>query len=421
MEIAMWRRLSQIGFVLFVIFAGMFCTPPLTEKVYQESFYVKGQHKYCVIHHMRLQQDTVPIIYGYVYISEEYREALKNFPNTRTRAFGGCVSSQRSPRTKKVLFCPACRQAEEKWMVAIRAAHKAQLLRRIAECSDTEVRGQKGLVFLSEAAFSGYVDTVTMLIDRGANVKARDEFAGTVLHYAAQAGHADVVKLVIDAGADVNARDSLGRIPLHDAAWFASKASVAMLVENGADINAEDTEGATPLNLAKLFNQDHPDVATYLEDLGAICDPSFIRRIDQATNIDVKNEEGQTLLHEAVSEEYYNAVKKLLQKGCSVNAKNANGETPLHASVWGGNPRVTMLLIDAGADVNAKDDSGETPLHTAARKGFPEAAGILLDAGADINAKDEFGETPLELVQRQGSKEIIVVLRKYIETKEAKR
>jgi len=417
----MWRRLGHIGFVLFVIFAGMFCTAPLTEKVYEESFYVKGEHKYCVIHDMKLQEDTVPIIYGHVYISEEYREAWKDFPNANTQSFGGCVSSQHSPKTKEVIYCPACRQAEEKWMAAMRAAHKSQLLRRIAECSDTEVRGQKGLVLLSEAAFSGYVDAITTLIERGANVKARDEFAGTVLHYAAQAGHADVVKLVMDAGADVNARDSLGRIPLHEAAWFASKASVAMLVEHGAEINAEDAEGDTPLKLAKLFNQDHPDVVRYLEERGAICDPSFIRRIDQATNIDVKNEEGQTLLHEAASEGYYNAVKKLLQKGSNVNAKNANGETPLHASVWGGNPRVTMLLIDAGADVNAKDDSGKTPLHTAARKGFPEVACILLDAGADVNAKDEFGKTPLELVQRQGSREIIVVLRKYIETKGAKR
>ena len=392
----MWRRLGHIGFVLFVIFAGMFCTAPLTEKVYEESFYVKGEHKYCVIHDMKLQEDTVPIIYGHVYISEEYREAWKDFPNANTQSFGGCVSSQHSPKTKEVIYCPACRQAEEKWMAAMRAAHKSQLLRRIAECSDTEVRGQKGLVLLSEAAFSGYVDAITTLIERGANVKARDEFAGTVLHYAAQAGHADVVKLVMDAGADVNARDSLGRIPLHEAAWFASKASVAMLVEDGADINAEDADGDTPLNLARLFNQDHPDVVTYLEDLGAICDPSFIRRIEQATNIDAKNEEGQTLLHEAVSEEYYNAVKRLLQKGCNVNSKDDFQQTPLHWSVWPCNARVIKLLIDAGADASARDESGETPLHKAAAEGCAHAIGMLTRTGANVNAGDDLGETPLE-------------------------
>ena len=46
-----------------------------------------------------------------------------------------------------------------------------------------------------------------LLIDRGADVNAKDNFQQTPLYTAAIFGNIDTAKLLIDRGADVNSRD----------------------------------------------------------------------------------------------------------------------------------------------------------------------------------------------------------------------
>jgi ankyrin repeat protein len=450
----MWRRLAYIGLSLFAIFGGMVWCTLWAGKPTGERFCVKGQHKYCVVHHMRLQKGTATVLYGLPYISKEYQQAVKGFPNANTRVSGGCLVGRDSPRTREVLYCPLCREAEATWTAAQRATDKAELLEAIAECPAEELGGEKGLGFLYHAVRYGYVDVARILIDKGAEVGARDEYAGTALHCAAEQEQADVVKLLIGAGADVNARDSLGRTALHYAAWFSSKEVVSTLVQNGANMNAEDDDEDTPLSFASLFNHRHPEVAVYLEELGAINNPSFIRRVDKCTDVNAKNEEGETLLHEAASEGYYNAAKRLIQKGSNVNARDADGGTPLHASIWRCNPHLIKLLIESRADVDAKDDGGETALHMAARQSRRSAVKVLIEGGADVNARDEsgrtplhtsvisrnvrvvrllidagadidarneFGESPLDIALNWSSAEIIAVLREYVDVERANR
>ena len=59
------------------------------------------------------------------------------------------------------------------------------------------------------------------------------------------------------------------------------------------------------------------------------------------------------------------AVKQHLAAGADVNAKNVDGWTPLHEAAFGGRKEIVELLISNGADVNAKGESGRTPLDLA--------------------------------------------------------
>jgi hypothetical protein len=82
---------------------------------------------FCKVHHERLRRDRVTIIYGLTTSRPGYLRAEQDlFPNANSEAFGGCVIEtkldpctgtevQLSPKYAEVLFCPACRRAEQRW------------------------------------------------------------------------------------------------------------------------------------------------------------------------------------------------------------------------------------------------------------------------------------------------------------------
>ena len=60
-----------------------------------------------------------------------------------------------------------------------------------------------------------------------------------------------------------------------------------------------------------------------------------------------------------------------------LNARDENGNTPLHEAAIDGYPDVVKALIAAGAAVNATDCCGFTPLHLAAFRGHTDVVKIL--------------------------------------------
>ena len=65
-------------------------------------------------------------------------------------------------------------------------------------------RLSSGATLLHYAAKYGKVDRVRALLERGADVNAKDEDDQTPLHWAAQSGHVDCVRALLERGADVN-------------------------------------------------------------------------------------------------------------------------------------------------------------------------------------------------------------------------
>ena len=117
---------------------------------------------------------------------------------------------------------------------------------------------------LLEAARKGDARRVRELLDKGANVNARDEYGLAPLHVAAFNGQLDVARLLIDRGADVNAIDELGETPLHWAAFNGHVDVARLLLERGADASVRDDEGKTPLDLAR--EKGHVEVARVIEE-----------------------------------------------------------------------------------------------------------------------------------------------------------
>uniref|UniRef100_A0A131XKV7 Putative myotrophin n=1 Tax=Hyalomma excavatum TaxID=257692 RepID=A0A131XKV7_9ACAR len=71
------------------------------------------------------------------------------------------------------------------------------------------------------------------------------------LHYAADYGQADVLRYLIDKGADVNAKDKYGISPLLAAIWEGHTACVKLMVEKGASKDGRTPEGQSYMEAAE--------------------------------------------------------------------------------------------------------------------------------------------------------------------------
>ncbi len=170
------------------------------------------------------------------------------------------------------------------------------------------------------AVYSGDEAIVRLLLERGADVKAKDTAGRTALFWAADKGYEAVMRLLLERGADIDAKDSLCHRPLRRAADSGHVAIVRLLLERGADIDAKDIAGWTALLWAA----------------------------DQG--------------HEVV-------VRLLLERGADVDAKEPAGRTALLWAADQGHEVVVRLLLERGADVDAKDTAGRTALLWAVDQG----------------------------------------------------
>ena len=103
--------------------------------------------------------------------------------------------------------------------------------------------------------FRSYV-VAAILIERGANIHAANQWGQTPLHRAAVAGALDTAKMLIKRGADVNVKSKQQKMPLHFAVVNNAPDVAEFLIERGAEVNAKDGKGWTPVDLAILMKHD---------------------------------------------------------------------------------------------------------------------------------------------------------------------
>jgi ankyrin repeat protein len=106
---------------------------------------------------------------------------------------------------------------------------------------------------LSEAITFGRVDVVRALIQAGAKTDLVERTGVNLLHWATITNRADVIPDLARSGVDINAIDDAGFTPLMYAATidFGDAATLSALLASGADRTIRNESGRTPLQQAQ--------------------------------------------------------------------------------------------------------------------------------------------------------------------------
>ena len=105
------------------------------------------------------------------------------------------------------------------------------------------------------SAIGDQIDTLNALIDIGADVNFVSYRGHRILSSAVFEGNFNVVKFLLEKGADINAKDTCGKTALHYAINKKSTIDlITLLLEKGADPKIEDESGRTALDYAKLYS-----------------------------------------------------------------------------------------------------------------------------------------------------------------------
>jgi ankyrin repeat protein len=256
--------------------------------------------------------------------------------------------------------------------------------------ADPVAGGLKGKNALIDAAKSGMVKKVELILKKGVDQKATDDALMAIGVDTAPAelelppemmkeierkekirrgrepkppvlDYAETTRMLLKHGANIDARDEVGNTPLILAASHGATQVVKVLLEKGANMEAADNYGNTPLD-------------------GAACNCAI-----------------------ATMPSTYEIMELLVEKGANVNVTNHEGNTPLMSAAGWARIDHARFLLDHGAPVNMKNNKGDTALHILlSQRGFDviELVEMLLAHDANPGIRNNAGETPLSLAAK---------------------
>ena len=164
-------------------------------------------------------------------------------------------------------------------------------------------KNKSGWSSLHLAVNGKHMEAVQVLIDHGADIRARNDAGDDVMLLSAKNGNVDMVRIFSAKGSSIQVMN-LGDYtrPLHQASGAGHLALVQHLLSQGASLEFGDIEGNTALHHAATNG--NLEIVEELLSRGAL--------------IDSKNKSDETALHLATKENHLTTVEYLIEKGANI-------------------------------------------------------------------------------------------------------
>jgi ankyrin repeat protein len=248
----------------------------------------------------------------------------------------------------------------------------------------TPIQGDWGYLALSAALFSPYIfeKLLSKGLDINGLVSSRHPISKTVpILTALYDDQNEVVKWLLEKG--INLNNEIGNLCYCVANDKNNHEAIDLLMTHGVDSSVKIQIDW----LQKIYFLIRREPRK-LKDITTILDEEKIQiELPPYKSL-------STILHYACYFGYTEAIQEFIDRGANVNARNEEGSTPLHELMRTPNPIAVSLLLDAGADINSKNYEGFTPIQKLGLSEYtPEdlkkdtivALEVFLKRGADIS------------------------------------
>ena len=298
------------------------------------------------------------------------------------------------------------------------------------EACDVNIIDNNNRNALHYACREGQSDVVELLLKHHCNVNLNDKWMKTPLFVACEEVHVDIVKILINQdNCMIDVLDVEGNGLLHTTCvkpyqsahdhdrtrrmLYSTKDGrieiIGILLGKSCDVNVLNNEGQSVLHAACVYG------VTEIVDI-LLRSNSNVNQCDKAK---------KTPLFIACKEGYIDVVRLLIGSKCEIFNHSLNGQTVLHAVCSGrdrqnrhlgmesfteGHKDILTLLIDKKCDVNISDNNSQTPLHIACYKGNVALVEILLRNKCAIDQCDNLNKTPFFLACEKGYKDVVKCL-----------
>ncbi|XP_059617534.1 rabankyrin-5 [Phlebotomus argentipes] len=297
--------------------------------------------------------------------------------------------------------------------------------RKILECEpDPNIQNKRGYTPLHMAIVSGHEEMIGALLTLdGLDLNLRTNDEKSALQFALQSGELsfDIARSLIDKGADANVRYSENGSNLLQILILNGMEKASIFLTEFANLNYVNNSGQTALHLAcekrmvdlvkaLLQRGADPNIQTTMGDLRTTLHyavqsnnlpiiEAFVEHWKsgekEKPDFNIKDSNGDSPLSLALSLAHNELVPSLIQGGADVNDRNGQDLTLLHQAILKEDAKTAIFLLGQGADMNALTGEQESPLQLAIHCNLPAVVDALCTRGVSLGASDSKCESPL--------------------------